>query len=820
MVHSSDTLNRSIECERVHTRDLYKSAIIAGRACLKARLDDETFSRGLLLASPVLWDSAFKYQQTEDLEIRSRDQQIEQSLLRYLTRASMKATPFGRFCTIAQIGFVPPAKRLSGTVFFDRDPSITRGYVRLNKAIYGGYWRLLRADPETSMHIPIRLNDTFSTDGALVTFLTTDGNRETFQRLQMSAALQVVLNEILKHGQTSILRLSEKLAANPQLDATAEEAQEYARTLVKHGLMHFVEPVPSQSADWVTPFVASLGHLRSALAMEIAEKSRELQNVADGYTLAPARERRLAHSRFDLLLTAQDKRSSQGTLVAVRNPVFEDCSTPAHLMVALTPGIQQALAAFARWCALVSPLRANRSEQATMRHFFETEYQKADESGVPLLDFYERFYRLHVKPNERQSHDQPSENPYSLPIIQARRNARLALISLVKDKIKQDPTAEVIDLSDEEVVRAMEAIKSNQTSSSFSSVAGFCQLVAGDAEEDGYIVCRNGAHSTGFGKFLSRFLHTLPKDFVESIVAGNSAHEYDAILAEICNDGNFNANLHPDLLGLGILYPMSEAQSELSLIPVKELTVKRSSDDPHSLILFHGASGRRIVPIDLGILAPAGRPALYQLLSKFSPDGTGIAMPSGIRLAQSVVSNEGHTSDGATYRPRIVFANRLVLSRRRWSILATSVPAPESGEEGGDYLLRLNLWRVANRIPAQVFVSVSTEEHTSARTIVADTSADHTQKAPKASRRHSARQGQDDASKPQYVDFESPLLIRMLNRVCTSHPTNVLHLEECLPSRDALPSYMGSRYSFEMILEFSQSSINAAQSSSHVVSAL
>jgi hypothetical protein len=57
--------------------------------------------------------------------------------------------------------------------------------------------------------------------------------------------------------------------------------------------------------------------------------------------------------------------------------------------------------------------------------------------------------------------------------------------------------------------------------------------------------------------------------------------------------------------------------------------------------------------------------------------------------------------------------------------------------------------------------------------------------------------------KPQYIDFGSPLLVRLFARLPTGLKNYVMHLEERYPTNEELPTSEGEPHSAEFILQFS-----------------
>jgi hypothetical protein len=57
--------------------------------------------------------------------------------------------------------------------------------------------------------------------------------------------------------------------------------------------------------------------------------------------------------------------------------------------------------------------------------------------------------------------------------------------------------------------------------------------------------------------------------------------------------------------------------------------------------------------------------------------------------------------------------------------------------------------------------------------------------------------------KPQYIDFGSPLLVKLFARLPTGLKNYLMHLEERYPVNEELPTSDGERHSAEFILQFS-----------------
>ncbi|MEM8997618.1 MAG: lantibiotic dehydratase, partial [Acidobacteriota bacterium] len=87
------------EKQRIFANELAKEQIEL-RERFRDEIRLESFQKGLLLASQDLFRSQRRYLGTHPSALRRREKQIERGLLRYFSRAAMKATPFATFCSV------------------------------------------------------------------------------------------------------------------------------------------------------------------------------------------------------------------------------------------------------------------------------------------------------------------------------------------------------------------------------------------------------------------------------------------------------------------------------------------------------------------------------------------------------------------------------------------------------------------------------------------------------------------------------------------------------------------------------------------------
>jgi hypothetical protein len=475
-------------------------------------------------------------------------------------------------------------------------------------------------------------------------------------------------------------------------------------------------------------------------------------------------------------------------------PLYEDATAPACAVLPDGPETRALTGELAGFVALTRRLARPRSEQATMRHFFEQFYGRAQ--AVPLLRFYEDFSREHFKSHLAIRRDYEEGrgvpegydlmNPFGLPLVDAVRAGRQRIAELLRARMGQDPAAEEVSVDAAELEEALKDVP--PLPPDCASVTVFAEWVPGEGEAQARLVVSRAGYTEGYGKFLSRFLYLFPERVSDEVRAGN-LRLTDDCLAEICGDANFNANLHPPLLRWEISYPTGESGRADQQIPAGDIRVTRSPSDPDALCLMHAATGARIIPIDLGFLARAARPALYQLLSRFSPCAEYHAWIPG-PAPEAGAGGEPRIER----RPRITLNGRLVLARASWHVPSQRLPARAPAEPARDYFLRVNAWRIEYGLPPQAYVRV----HPQFSGPTGDRGAGEPPPRPRAVQYDRAFR---NLYKPQFMDFVSPLLVELLGRLATEMDAFDAVFEERYPALRHLPRAEGQAHAAELVLQ-------------------
>lgn len=778
---------------------VFRQELSRTRQHLRILASDGDFRMAVGLSSEVLSETIDRAITASLETVNAKSEQTERGVLRYLTRMALKPSPYARFCAV--IGGVV----VDGSDRAERPFEIVGGldmvsHIRLNRAIFPLLWKQLIQNPLIRASLAIAVNPSLRCIGDELVFMSESGGREAYRRLKQSDSLSMVLAIIAGPSLPTYGDLVHELmrASDAEDSGEARESMHsYVNRLLDVGLLSFVHGISPMDADWDRPLEILLSKIDDPHASATANALRQMRELVDSIGKSDHRIRKSKLERLRALVTSTVHELGGIALLPGGSVCYDDASADATAfmrMVDVGHPFEQ-LGALHR---ILDPIGRQHDNQAELRAVFDQCYG-TDREEVPLLEFYEDSFRAHFKRhfalerNPAQLRKQMGQgynfpNPLNLPSISHRQNIRRALAGLIRSRLGSNMRVEEVSISLEEIQAIVP--RSLPCSSEPASLSAFCQLIhsADTAKQKLLLICPDAKVLPGFGKYFSRFLHLLPYQVARRLRETNrrSAEE---VLAEIADDADFNANLHPPLTDTEIEYPTRPGEvSAGDRLSCADLLVRRGTEN-ESLWLVDRRSQRRIWPMDVGFLNPTMRPALYRLLSRFQP-----VSHNGLPIEESLVewharadsSSDTPVPDRVTYSPRIVVGDNLIVARRRWRIPGTIVPRLRAGESQSDFFRRVHFWRIEEGIPPRVFIRIvpigqrvteKPEQLTETAAEIGESVPAERVPTPQVPTPPRIR----DEHKPQYIDFESPLLVLLFARLGSNVSSLAMLAEECLP---------------------------------------
>jgi hypothetical protein len=738
------------------------------RAALRAPLGGAEFRRGLALASPDLLAAA---RQLDGAAPSPRARRAEAALLRYVTRAAAKVSPFSTFTTLA-VGTVRPqgggaGLRLRGAAW------PTRSLVRLKRYRLEQLTEMLCRYPRFRDGLRVVLNDSATETGDGRLLLVRPGRWEADEA---RGALRYRPDALVATaGDGTVARIAALLAEEPlsfgALEARlgAEGAEGEAARLLELGVLRLVLPWPVHEAHLEARMCAYLRTLASDPGLDafraLLERLVELQA---GYAAVedPAAALREMHRLVDdLWACAGGLGGVDPQRVAYRGAatfdLYEDVlraspradrpAAPAFRMHA--SAARTALRAgrlLVRLSALFDPVHELRG---TLADVAAERWPGRDEAGVlELFRAVQPLWReyLPVRAAARSADPCRTWNPRGLPELDRLHGWRTAVFAGLDGCTVADGGAWRVD---EAALRALLAgIPPRYTD---GAGRGACLLLQ-SASPDGSLWRLNGLME-GTGRCGSRYTPVMDpeaRDRYTAHLAGRGwavvEGERAALLDVMCVQGD-TLNVHAPQTPAVLALPGEGADAAPGRrLSLGELRV--CFRGPDRVPVLRGPGGERLLPVHLGLAFEAYLPPLVRFLAALGPGALRPVLPPRRGRAEGEVVVCDRTLLGS-----------LVLHRRGWSVPVAPLAAALAGADDAAAFAAANRLRMAWGIPDRVFVS-----------------------EPRPSPRGTLY-------KPQYLDFTSPLFLPLLRDVAAGGDERVM-LDEMLPDAGMCPRDADGRH--------------------------
>ncbi|MFK7808393.1 MAG: lantibiotic dehydratase [Saprospiraceae bacterium] len=773
---------RKLESDFVHH---FSNEQSLHRTAFFALSGNPMLQKGLLQSSPSLWEGIQRYRQQPVSVYRKKERQTERSLAQYLARICTKTSPFSTFTGLS-------FTKISGKNSILSSDS-NDGKIRVNNYVLAQLQELLSGYPDFYQHLAVQINPTLRSVGEEYVFLINSRNVESIQRVEVNDVLVLLLESIrtTASGQMKFATLKNKMVR--EIEAPAEQLDAYLAELIRYGLINWVWPVSSTDPKWLDHLLARINPLESfqghQLLLEALNDLRETAKLLPSLT-AEKRWPRINGSLKKLRETfeaiaanspSENKEITKQAFVAfqgknitlnAQNLFFEDHQVHGDFDWSkkdLKKGVEE----LAKLIDLVLPLRLYPEMEVPL-HFFKTHYARGER--VSLLKFYEDFYHAIRK-----------EDVFSGTAAFSKERE---IIALRKQVVKELRTHIEInyDFNVHLPVRLLNTVFSQlpiqQKAASVPRTDSYGALLQLQKSETGRYKSYIDAVFTGYGKMLGRFLHLFPDKHTEELKGWIEELRGKDTWADLSDASFHNANAHPLFLKTFISASGTQQSNPQSTtqLPLLDLFVSYN-ESLDKLKLFHQEI--EITTFNFGLEALQTRSPLYRLLSIFCTEQPDLE-PLKIILRQASRKEK----DGWILYPRIEVGDYLILQRRAWYIPLTDIPLRANKETEAMYFLRVNAWRQKCELPRSVFITVQPNE-LEGQEENTNLSADKRQPERRLT----------DAYKPQYINFNTPMLVSHFGRELPK-VKRYLKVEEFLPGDGEMVTVEGRERAVELVVQF------------------
>jgi hypothetical protein len=747
----------------------YRRICIAQRGQLLRHIADPGFRRGLALASPAVSLNVNRLNDGVGNYAERRRRSLETTLVRYVSRAALKLSPFSTFTRVALAAVDVDASH--GVKLIGEQPWIERSLLRIRRYLLDQYVAaLMLYEPFRRGLFAVLNNSLVELPDSRWRFVRPGHWRldpeSGTPRYHWAALIEVQadgdllpwLMDELNSAYSTYGRICDILRTEGELIGSVADVDE----LIDIGLVNLLTPWSMDDA-WVERRL--LEHLRTlpqAARLDLViDCLRELVHLEESYASTGTADRsveRIAGLIDELWenLRSLTKANSGTSLSHPSNhDYYEDvvlespgCGKAALPVVYVSHAAADAcLRSIAPMLRLSTLFRHNEDFLYTMSAYVTSRCGARDRFGLLELfqavqPIWQDFTNFCLSSSHVETAWPSTFNPMGLPVLRDIQDFR--------DHVRTGIDSCIIEHEDfcEISMEALEQLLFG-TPSSYAPKAGACLFMQPtDPEGTSWVV---NQFKEGTGRFASRFTAVMEtatrRRYLDTLATRVSARASGAgeLLDVGCIQGD-TANVHPPHTSRVIEMPGDAVDLPRSRrLSLNDLHVRIDRDA--LIATMHDDAGRCVIPTYFGGAHAWYLPPLERFLCTFGPSELIpiLPPPRSVQISDCLLSK------------RMVIGN-LVLRRRAWSFPVSKLQRLTAGLSEAHSLLAINRWRTLAGIPEQVFIvgDVSSKSRTRAR-------------------------------KPQYIDFSSPLFLRVFASVLQYPSTNEITLEEVLPIISMMP---------------------------------
>ncbi|HEY0015545.1 MAG TPA: lantibiotic dehydratase [Longimicrobium sp.] len=754
------------------------------RHLLEEQLDNPAFVRGLAMANPQI--SWITHRLRDRAGYGHGKKKAEITLLRYVSRAAVKLSPFSTLTSLAlatlRSDLAPAVPRLVGSDWR------ARSLVRIKPYLLDQYAEMLRRYPPLRDRLPVVLNSsaTESVPGRFI-FLRPShwihdeaagrlGYREqSLVQVGLKGPLVTRLQEILIGTQPGYRELVSMLEREFGARGTAEQVAGQIDQLLRIGFLHLVLPWSGHEMHMEKRM---LHHLRSFplddALVPFTERLERLVQLEDGYAAAedPTEslqdiERLTAELwRAAAPLGGLDPETGYGraSIHNVHEEVFllpEVANAPPPSVVHMSEAAaEKALRSVEPLVRLASLFEHRHELLHAMESFARERWPGEDE--IALMDLFQAMqplwrdylcFRVAAREDEGW---RTTWNPRRLPEVEALDRFRGAVLEGMEECLRLEHGVQHV--SGEKLAALLDRGPARYTSAS----GGAC-LFLQPASTDGTLWMLNRMKE-GTGRFGSRYtpvMDSRTRAAYASHIAARGVFQLDGERVEMldlrCVPGD-NINVHacqtPAVLTFPGENPGVDAPGRVQL---SDLRVVFGAGEP----ALRGRDGLRYVTAFLGLAYEDYVPSLVRFLCAFGPSEMSAVFPPRASRDDGLV----------TMSCRTVIGN-VVLHRQGWSFPTRLLRNAIEKMTDTEAFAAVNRWRMDLGIPDRVFMA-----------------------------ERSPHPIQGFRYQPQYLDFTSPLFVALL-RSALEPQGDLISFTEMLPTSAMFsPDAAGRRWAVELLVD-------------------
>lgn len=756
------------------------------RRLLQQHMNHPNFLNGIAFSSKDMLAKVIKYIDTPLEQHNKKLRKSEASMTQFVSRVAAKTSPLSTFTPISIGQWTDKSNQCSISHIDSHGP---RTDVEINHAIIERIMQSFINHKQTRPYLSFGINPSLSILNSKIHYIKkTDDSKlrpkvvNTIEQpvtLDYNAPLQIVVQLFQGEKTQSFQQLIAAIAE--RIQQPEESIESFIHQLID---LQIVVPIVNQyeqTDDKLDDAQALLARIPTDSSRILEEQFSRVKRALVAYERQEAEGRLECLKEIDeAILTCIEWLEASISTEALKTPIYEDSYLSTSTITLSKDQFKPILSDLRLLQQLTPIFDSNFRLQSMIAKHFVDQYGEDGTCERPL-DFISELIPIMKQWGDSLLPTVSAQEIHgdSEDIIQLNRLKGTFLNDLM---LKMSEAHEEVRLCKDELQAIIDqipqAVRKRTVSQSFFGQWGI------DHEGSSFYVINQIYH--GYSMFFSRFLKQYSpeltadmKNYVRTLFAD------DETPVEYLGTFGFNANLHPPLTDYELdIASLPDGHSTTSKVQFEDLTVKYDREK-HRVYLHHQELGKLNV-LYLGFLMPFSLPLIVRALSQMFNSGN-ISTLFILHKERRLTKEEG---DQIRVYPRVRLG-KVVISRKKWIVPNHLLPVRQKGEDDVTYFHRLLEWHRSNNIPDQVFYRLIPMDEQSVQSDDSDPSAsdiDFTQ------------------FKPQYMNFESPLFVKMIDKQLRQTDYGLV-IEEMSPTPSELPiQNEREKYVSELLIELSQTS--------------
>lgn len=653
------------------SQQLYYQLIRQSREQLQDSMKDEMFLKSITFSSLTFQEQIANYSSVSVNDFRENELQIENGILQYYTRMSMKTT---HHSTFTHLSFAKVSNDLLSQSPILGNPE---SCIALNIKILELFKNLVYESATLRYFQVLSLNPSITIVDEKFRFIIQRPELVSCGSLPFSHTVQYVL-DVVSRGKTfqqTVFQISKRFKT------TELTIIKYLDKLIDIGLINLTFPIEAFDNNWtdkLLKWLKSHSWIKPAFMLPQIKFLQALIDLEKKLAVADGKQRILILREYVQELSTFEKNEAikpfveEFKLLKPEQVFFEDIFLPKASITFNEKEITE-----------ITQLSEDLLHYIE-NHFVVLEATKIDaiwnefatqqKNEITVVEFFERYL---ANTSERHFEESNISNYTSCDHWEKSVNQKMIINLEPKDfVITRMPTSE----------------KHNYSKSIFLQYF---------KNEKGQLSGVMNGVLEGYGRMYSHFLKGFEPNIANDLCAWNERISDNKILAENCDNTFHNDNIHEAVLPFQLLNPEShQLQGNVEAIHISELIIKKIDN---KIVLFYPKTGQQVYVFDMGF--KDNRSVLYRFLNQFSAFKT-VQVNHFCEMLNEIYQQKNNQSDEYIFQPRIQFNKRLIIQRQTWILPHEWLFKKLGTFEDFEFYVALQTLKRAINLPTEMFVSL------------------------------------------------------------------------------------------------------------------